>query len=227
MKYTQHGTIAETVLATTDGQEAIARYRRNRAKTDQLFALLSDEAYYAQPITLRHPIVFYEGHLPGFSLNTFVKKALGKPGIDARLEALFARHTLSGLVDGAVSTLIPARYAWESIESGRIGTRHAAILALDAIAKPRGTNALLLPVLRVASATADRDRAFWDLHVNFQRAPNFLDIFPSDARLARAARCGEEEFAETARILPKLLARVPPWKDLSPEAIAHVDDRFS
>ena len=66
------------------------------------------------------------------------------------LEPVFARHSLSGLVDGALSTLIPARYAWEAIEAGRIGTRHTAILALDAIAKPRGANALLLPLLRVA-----------------------------------------------------------------------------
>jgi predicted acylesterase/phospholipase RssA len=141
------------------------------------------------------------------------------------LEAVFARHALSGLVDGALSTLIPARYAWEAVEAGRIGTRHVAILALDALAKPRGSNALLLPLLRVASATADRDRAFWDLHVNFRRAPNFLDVFPSDARLAAAAANGEQEFAETARVLPHLLAPVPAWKELAPEAIAHRDAR--
>jgi iron(II)-dependent oxidoreductase len=53
--------------------------------------MLSDDAYYCQPIALRHPIVFYEGHLPGFSFNTLVKKALGGPSIDAALERLFAR----------------------------------------------------------------------------------------------------------------------------------------
>jgi hypothetical protein len=142
------------------------------------------------------------------------------------LEAIFARHSLTGLVDGGVSTLIPARYAWEAIEAGRIGTRHTAIVALDAIAKPRGSNALLLPLLRVVSATADRDRAFWDLHVNFRRAPNFLDVFPSDSRLSAAAAQGAVEFAETAHVLAKLLAPVPPWKDLAPETIAYVDDRF-
>jgi ergothioneine biosynthesis protein EgtB len=66
-------------------------YRRNRARSRALFELVADEAYYAQPIALRHPIVFYEGHLPAFSFNTLVKKALGRPGIDARLETLFAR----------------------------------------------------------------------------------------------------------------------------------------
>ena len=67
-------------------------YRRSRARTSALFDLLAtDEAYYSQPISLRHPLVFYEGHLPAFSFNTLIKKALGNPGIDAALESLFAR----------------------------------------------------------------------------------------------------------------------------------------
>jgi predicted acylesterase/phospholipase RssA len=142
------------------------------------------------------------------------------------LDALFERHKLAGLVDGALASLVPARYAWEAIEAGRIGSRHCAVLALDAVAKARGANAPLIPLLRVAAATADRDKAFWDLHVNFKKAPPFLALFPSDESLRRSAAQGELEFAETARVLPLLLAPVPPWKDLSPDAIAHTDDRF-
>jgi iron(II)-dependent oxidoreductase len=74
-----------------DQTAALAWYRRNRTRSQALFDLLSPDAYYSQPIALRHPIVFYEGHLPGFSFNTLLKKALGRPGIDARLESLFAR----------------------------------------------------------------------------------------------------------------------------------------
>jgi iron(II)-dependent oxidoreductase len=66
-------------------------YRRNRDRSSQIFGLLIDEAYYSQPINLRHPIVFYDGHLPAFSFNTLVKKALGGRSIDERLERLFAR----------------------------------------------------------------------------------------------------------------------------------------
>ncbi len=66
-------------------------YRRSRARSRELFDLLTDEAYYSQPIALRHPIVFYEGHLPGFSFNALIKNALGRPSIDPRLEQLFAR----------------------------------------------------------------------------------------------------------------------------------------
>jgi gamma-glutamyl hercynylcysteine S-oxide synthase len=80
-----------------DRQAAIAWYCRNRERTRALFDLLArdgspgEDVYYRRPIALRHPIVFYEGHLPAFSFNTVVKKALGGPSIDARLEDLFAR----------------------------------------------------------------------------------------------------------------------------------------
>jgi ergothioneine biosynthesis protein EgtB len=66
-------------------------YKRNRARSRALFDLLAPDAYYSRPIALRHPIVFYEGHLPAFSFNTLVKRALGRPPIDERLERLFAR----------------------------------------------------------------------------------------------------------------------------------------
>lgn len=66
-------------------------YRANRARTRELFGFIKADAYYDRPIALRNPIVFYEGHLPAFSVNTLVKLALKKPGIDERFETLFAR----------------------------------------------------------------------------------------------------------------------------------------
>ncbi|HWN06809.1 MAG TPA: SUMF1/EgtB/PvdO family nonheme iron enzyme [Steroidobacteraceae bacterium] len=73
-------------------RDAIIRdYLRNRARTRALFDLLDEDAYYSRPIPLRHPLVFYEGHLPAFSFNTLVRRALGEASIDTRLEVLFAR----------------------------------------------------------------------------------------------------------------------------------------
>ena len=82
---------AATSSSGVDRAAFISWYRRNRERSRMLFDLLADEAYYSQPIALRHPIVFYEGHLPAFSFNTLAKKALGGSGIDERLEQLFAR----------------------------------------------------------------------------------------------------------------------------------------
>src|SRR6516164_3392915 len=74
-----------------DRDAALSWYARNRQRSRALFDMLPEDVYYSRPIDLRHPIVFYDGHLPGFSFNTLVKKALGRPSIDARLETLFAR----------------------------------------------------------------------------------------------------------------------------------------
>jgi len=78
----------------------IGRYRRNRERSRAIFDLISSDAYYSRPIALRHPLVFYEGHLPGFSFNTLVKKGLGGESVDPGLETLFARgidpHESSG-----------------------------------------------------------------------------------------------------------------------------------
>jgi formylglycine-generating enzyme required for sulfatase activity len=75
-----------------DRDRLVARYRANRERSRFLFDRLSDDdAHYSQPIPLRHPFVFYEGHVPAFSFNTLVKKALGGRSIDPALETLFAR----------------------------------------------------------------------------------------------------------------------------------------
>src|SRR5215210_7604367 len=66
-------------------------YARNRSRSRALFDLIDPSAYYTRPIALRNPVVFYEGHLPAFSIISFVNRGLGRPGIDPRLEALFAR----------------------------------------------------------------------------------------------------------------------------------------
>jgi len=74
-----------------DRSAAIEWYLRNRARSRAIFDLIDPSAYYSRPIALRNPIVFYEGHLPAFSVISLIKRGLGGPGVDERLEALFAR----------------------------------------------------------------------------------------------------------------------------------------
>ena len=84
-----HMTSIGTIASSRDA--LIERYDRGRARSKMIFDLLDETAYYSRPIALRHPIVFYEGHIPAFSFNTLVKRGLGGSSIDARLEQLFAR----------------------------------------------------------------------------------------------------------------------------------------
>ena len=74
-----------------DRADVLARYAVNRRRTRELFDLLDESTYYKRPISLRNPVVFYEGHIPAFSVNTLIKKALGWKGVDEHLETIFAR----------------------------------------------------------------------------------------------------------------------------------------
>jgi ergothioneine biosynthesis protein EgtB len=76
---------------TLDRSGVLERFATNRRRTRALFDLLDESVYYQRPISLRNPVVFYEGHIPAFSVNTLIKKALGRPGIDEHLETIFAR----------------------------------------------------------------------------------------------------------------------------------------
>jgi iron(II)-dependent oxidoreductase len=91
--------LSAPVLDTT---AAITWYQRNRGRTDAIFDLIVPEAYYTRPIALRNPIVFYEGHLPAFSVIAFLRRGLGLPPVDARLEKLFERGIDPESEEGAV-----------------------------------------------------------------------------------------------------------------------------
>jgi ergothioneine biosynthesis protein EgtB len=81
----------QTSPPSLDRSVVLDRFRRMRARTRALFDILEPEAYYERPIALRNPVIFYEGHLPAFAVNTLLKKGLGQPGIDEHLETIFAR----------------------------------------------------------------------------------------------------------------------------------------
>ena len=86
-------------------------YARNRTRSRALFDLIHPDAYYVRPISLRNPIVFYEGHLPAFSIISVLNRGLGRAGVDERLERLFAR----GIDPESEETAVPrsgASTAW-------------------------------------------------------------------------------------------------------------------
>ncbi len=66
-------------------------FQKTFARTDQIFDLIVPEAYWMQPIGLRHPINFYEGHLPAFTWNTLFRNILGKGDLHPQWDTLFAR----------------------------------------------------------------------------------------------------------------------------------------
>ena len=78
-------------MTDRDRYAALEWFRRNRARSRALFATVAPDALLERPITLRHPIAFYEGHLPAFNYNTLLRRGLGRPPLDRDLDVLFER----------------------------------------------------------------------------------------------------------------------------------------
>ena len=87
-----------------DRDRLLRWFREGRARSREVFAIPKPEAYYDRPIELRNPIVFYEGHLPAFAVNTLIKLSLGQQGVDAGYEVLFERGIDPESIDAAKPT---------------------------------------------------------------------------------------------------------------------------
>ena len=61
------------------------------ARTDRIFEMLVPGAFLARPIALRHPFIFYVGHLPAFAWNHICAGVLGRPSFNAGFDELFSR----------------------------------------------------------------------------------------------------------------------------------------
>jgi len=61
------------------------------ARTDRIFELLAPDSWLAQPIALRHPFIFYLGHLPAFAWNHVGGGVLARPPFNAAFDELFSR----------------------------------------------------------------------------------------------------------------------------------------
>ena len=120
--------LATDLERSVDRRASIARYRANRRHTAELFDVVVPEAYESRPIELRNPIVFYEGHLPAFSVNTLLKKGLGRPAIDPRFEVLFERG-----IDPEDESAVPGEPTWPSRDAIRAYGRKADEAIVDAL----------------------------------------------------------------------------------------------
>jgi ergothioneine biosynthesis protein EgtB len=139
-----------TTVPALDRPALLNRFRQLRARTRELFALLDERVYYERPISLRNPIVFYEGHVPAFGVNTLIKKALGGAGVDPELEVIFAR----GIDPESEATAIArGNPAWPSRDAVVTYAREADRLIEEAIASA--------DLDRPGHPLLDRGQALW------------------------------------------------------------------
>jgi len=114
--------------------ESIAdRLRKCWSKSDEIFDLLEPETLLEQPIALRHPLVFYVGHLPAFAWNQVCRGILDRPSFRSEFDELFER----GIDPMGVDSYQPAT-EWPAISEiieYRDRVRDELLTAIDDIAE--------------------------------------------------------------------------------------------
>jgi ergothioneine biosynthesis protein EgtB len=121
-----------------------------RARTDDVFRLVRDEALYDRPIPERHRIIFYVGHVEAFDWNLLAQRAFGLPSFQRTFDQLFS----FGIdpVDGGMPSDTPADWpAREEVERYNGRVRDALDRAIEhALARPEEGHPQLIPMLEVA-----------------------------------------------------------------------------
>jgi ergothioneine biosynthesis protein EgtB len=79
------------MVSTTLARSLEHRFGELWERTDRLFALVAPEAIRHRPIPLRHPLIFYAGHLPAFAWHHVCRGLLGRPSFNARFDEIFDR----------------------------------------------------------------------------------------------------------------------------------------
>src|ERR1700726_3146042 len=67
-----------------------ARLDDARARSDELFAIVRNESVYDRPISERHRIIFYIGHLEAFDWNLLAERAFGLRPFQRTFDHLFS-----------------------------------------------------------------------------------------------------------------------------------------
>ena len=68
----------------------IEQVSNSRQKTDDLFAIVKSDSLYERPISERHRIIFYIGHLEAFDWNLLHDRVLGLKAFNPQFDRLFA-----------------------------------------------------------------------------------------------------------------------------------------
>jgi len=66
------------------------RLVRSRARTDEIFSLIREEALYDRPVAERHRLIFYLGHVEAFDWNLLGRRAFGLRSFRPAFDQLFA-----------------------------------------------------------------------------------------------------------------------------------------
>lgn len=135
------------------------------------------------------------------------------PQMHALIQAILAKHDVAHLADGGLAANVPARFAWEYVHAGRLGSRNSFILGLDCFAPQLRRNMLFIPIQRLAAENVARDRAFAQLSFTYKQVLSPTSLVPKQHAVELAIDHGREELEAEGPFLQKMLeplAPIPP-----------------
>ena len=116
------------------------------ARTDRIFSMLARDAWLAQPIALRHPFVFYLGHLPAFAWNHVCAGLLERPAFNAVFDEVFSRGIDPDVDDPSRvhdHPDVPDRWpAVDEVLAYRDRVRAALLESVDAVSERQRTHVM-------------------------------------------------------------------------------------
>ncbi len=135
------------------------------------------------------------------------------PSRDAQTDEILARlrdeHEVALFMDGGVAANVPARIAWEGVESGRIGTRNAFYLALDCFHPQFEPQHLWLwPVTQIVQLQLPSQRPYFDWLMRFEPTLSPVNLLPSPEDFDQAFQWGWSQADVMIPFLKKALEPV-------------------
>lgn len=135
------------------------------------------------------------------------------PSRDAQSDAILARlreeHEVALFADGGVAANVPARIAWEGVESGRIGTRNAFYLALDCFHPQFEPQHLWLwPVTQIVQLQLPTQRPYFDWLMRFEPTLSPVNLLPPPRDFDQAFQWGWSQADTMIPFLKKALEPV-------------------
>lgn len=107
-------------------------------RSDRLFERVADHAWLGRPIPLRHPPLFYLGHLPAFAWNQLGRGVLDRGSFHPTFDELFERGIDPLSAEAAAASAIGAWPARDEVLAYRDAVRQAVLAALPEVAARAG-----------------------------------------------------------------------------------------
>jgi len=135
------------------------------------------------------------------------------------LNKMFKERGLFRLCDGGATENVPARAAWESMQSGTLETRNAFVLACDCFAPRAARGVVLYPIQHYVRANASQSLPYANLVLSYAKPPSSFRLLGNFERLERITRQAREEFQGVAGVVARAVAPLPSWSELDTGAV--------